>query len=465
MGTRLVRLTVALVSLVALGTSACTTTITGTPTSSGSIITQTDPDEPGGVDPSFIENTDDGPIDRLAAAVLTDLRSYWTETFPATFGGEWKDLSGGYYSVDTADDDAPTPPCVDKPTDVEGNAFYCPNADVMAWDRAALLPVLRERFGEAAVMLVLAHEMGHAVQRRAGLTVEKQQESPDEYPTILIEAQADCYAGAFVRWVVDDNATHLQLAADGMDSALESLITFRDPIGTEQTDEGAHGDAFDRVSAFQDGYDEGATLCSEMSVDNRVFTQSGFRDASDAANGGNLDFAQLFESIEPTLEQYFDSLVTQRGKQWRQPQLAPTDERPDCAGDQGPVAFCPDSTEISFDTGDELPRIHTTIGDYATGTLLASRYALSALTELQKPTEGEEAQHDTVCLAGAFTGSLLGLEDQFLSPGDLDEAIQVLLAYDYAARDMAGQGIDTGFERVRDFRKGVLEGDKTCGLD
>ena len=69
-----------------------------------------------------------------------------------------------------------------------------------------------------------------------------------------------------------------------------------------------------------------------------------------------------------------------------------------------------------------------------------------------------------MCLAGAFTGSLLGREDQVLSPGDLDEAIQVLLTYDYAARDMTGQGIPTGFERVRAFRKGVLEGDDACGL-
>jgi len=154
-------------------------------------------------------------------------------------------------------DDAPAPPCVDEPSEVEGNAFYCPPADVMAWDRAALLPVLKERFGEAAVMLVLAHEMGHAVQRRAGLTLEKQQADPTTYPTILIEAQADCYAGAFVRWVVDDNATYLNVADDRLDPALEALITFRDPVGTEQTDEGAHGDAFDRVSAFQDGFDDG----------------------------------------------------------------------------------------------------------------------------------------------------------------------------------------------------------------
>jgi predicted metalloprotease len=463
--TRLARLSVPLVLFVALGASACTNAIAGTPTSSGSVITQTDPNQPGGVDPSFVKNTDNGPIDRLAAAVLTDVRSYWEETFPKTFGGDWQDLSGGYYSVDTSDEKAPKPPCVDQASDVEGNAFYCPSADTMAWDRAALLPVLKERFGEAAVMLVLAHEMGHAVQRRSGLTVEKQQADPDKYPTILIEAQADCYAGSFVRWVADDNATYLHVAKDRLDPALESLITFRDPIGTEQTDEGAHGDAFDRVSAFQDGFDSGAKLCSEMSVDNRTFTQTGFIDQNDAANNGNLPFDQMLTSITPKLGQYFNTLVTKRGKKWSQPKLTPTDQHPDCTqADQGPVAFCPDDPAIDYDTGDELPKIHTDIGDYATGTLIASRYALAALTDLKEPTEGSDSQHDAVCLAGSFTGSLLGQAERYLSPGDLDEAIQVLLTYDYAARDMSGKGIATGFERVRAFRKGVLEGDQACGL-
>jgi predicted metalloprotease len=313
-------------------------------------------------------------------------------------------------------------------------------------------------------MLVLAHEMGHAVQRRAGLSLEKQQANPDQYPTILIEAQADCYAGSFVHWVVEDNATYLQVAEDGLDQALESLITFRDPIGTEQTDEGAHGDAFDRVSAFQDGYDNGAKLCGEMSVDNRTFTQSGFIDPSDAATGGNVKFDELLELITPDLNSYFKGLVTKQGKQWKQPTLSPTEENPDCSGaDQGPVAFCPDATEIDY-VADELPQIHDKIGDYATGTLLASRYALAALAGLSKPTEGVDSQHGTVCLAGSFTGSLLGSEQQRLSPGDLDEAIEVLLTYDYAARDITGKGTATGFERVRSFRKGVLEGDDACGL-
>jgi predicted metalloprotease len=463
------RLTVPLLLLVVVGLSACTTTIAGNPTATGTVVDQTDPDEPGGVDPSFVENTDGGPIDRLAAAVLSDVRAYWEEKFPDTFGGDWEDLRGGYYSVDTSNPESPKPPCVDKTSDVEGNAFYCPSADVIAWDRAALLPVLKERFGEAAVMLVLAHEMGHAVQRRAGLTVAEQQTDPERFPTILIEAQADCYAGAFVRWVADDNATYLHVAEDRLDAALESLITFRDPIGTEQTDAGAHGDAFDRVSAFQDGYDSGATLCSEMSVDNRTFTQRGFTNAADAERGGNLPFDEMIDNVTGDLDGYFGTVVTEQGGKWPTPKVRTSEVEPECTdADQGPVAFCPDSDEIDLAVGEELPELHTRIGDYATGTIVASRYGMAALDALGKPLEGDDAQRALLCLTGTYTGALLTRPDGFtLSPGDLDEAVQVLLRYDYLGRDARGEvgdSVDTGYERVSIFRDGTLGGVEACEL-
>jgi hypothetical protein len=52
-----------------------------------------------------------------------------------------------------------------------------------------------------------------------------------------------------------------------------------------------------------------------------------------------------------------------------------------------------------------------------------------------------------------------------LSPGDFDEAVTVLLQFDYAARDTLGSNpVDPGFERVAKFREGVFEGAKKCGV-
>lgn len=455
----------ALIVPTLLAVTACTTTVAGVPTTGDSVVTE-DPSGQGGVDPSFVHNTDGGDIDRLAATVITDVKQYWEETFPTAFDEQWSDLEGGYYSVDTADDDAKAPPCARRASDVEGNAFYCPTEDVIAWDRAALLPVLKERFGEAAVMFVLAHEMGHAVQRRTGLSLQEQRANPEQYPTILIEAQADCYAGAFVRWVADGNAGHLKISKDRLDTAMEALVMFRDPVGTEQSDQDAHGDAFDRVSAFQDGYDQGVDLCKDMSVENRTFTQRGFLSADDAERGGNLPFDTLLTSITPDLEAFYKTTVTGLGKQWETPSVRTSDATPECARtDQGPIAYCQDSREIDVATGEELPELHTEIGDFATGTILASRFSMAALASLGKPLEGEEAQRALLCLTGAYTGTLITREEGFsLSPGDLDEAIQVLLRFDYPGRDNAGDALATGYDRVSLFRTGALQGVTACGL-
>jgi hypothetical protein len=83
-----------------------------------------------------------------------------------------------------------------------------------------------------------------------------------------------------------------------------------------------------------------------------------------------------------------------------------------------------------------------------------------------KPIEGKEASAAALCLAGAYTGAVFQRQGAFgLSPGDFDEAVTVLLRFDYAARDARGQdAVDPGFQRVARFREGVFGGQKKCGL-
>ncbi|MQA08056.1 MAG: metalloprotease-like protein [Pseudonocardiaceae bacterium] len=461
---RLSKRSAVLALLAACATAAgCTTPIDGQARDDGTVIKRSDGDR-GGIDPSFVRGTDGGSADRLAATVINDVSDYWRQTFPKIFGKQWRELRGGYYSVDTADQRAPAPPCTDQASDVEGNAFYCPGKDVMAWDRAALLPVLTERFGEAAVLLVLAHEMGHAAQRQSGLTTRVENANPERYPTIVIEAMADCYAGAAVRWITDGKSKHLRISSRQLDSALGALITFRDPIGTSQSDESSHGDAFDRVSAFQDGYREGPKLCAGIDARTRSFTQREFMNMDDQARGGNLPFGELTRSLRRDAVGYFARVVSDGGRQWQPPEVRMRPNPARCtSGDQGPVAFCPRANAVQLANTGPLRELHTSIGDYATGTLLASRYGLSALKALGKPIRGPSASRGALCLAGAYTATLLRRTYGFaLSPGDLDEAVQLLLAHDYPARDAAGRGIGTGFERVATFRTGVTHGPSAC---
>ncbi|GAA2684303.1 neutral zinc metallopeptidase [Actinosynnema pretiosum subsp. pretiosum] len=448
----------ALITLVAL-VSGCTQPVPGRPVA-GEGVTR------GTVDTSFIRGADGSPIDQLAAAAITDVEEFWKTAFPETFGEDWKELSGGYYSVDTSSQSAKPPPCTEKALDVEGNAFYCPSADAIAWDRAALLPVLQDSFGDSAVVIVLAHEMGHAVQRRMGITQELERRQPEKYPTILTEAMADCYAGNFLKWVNDGKAEHLSIGTESLDSALGALITFRDPVGTSAADRSAHGNAFDRVSAFQDGYQQGTKFCAAMTVDNRPFTQQSFTTAADQSRGGNLPFADMLDSVLPDLTAYYQAVVQQAGGRWTAPKITTVEQEPDCAGDQGPIAFCPADAAVEIDVNAELPKLHARIGDYATGVLLASRYGLAALAATGKPVEGDGAAESALCLAGAYTREVFSRQQGFgLSPGDLDEAVQVLLAHDYAGRDAeGGSAVGPGFKRVEVFRTGVLEGLPRCGL-
>ncbi|MCO1658191.1 neutral zinc metallopeptidase [Pseudonocardia humida] len=395
----------------------------------------------------------------LGTAAVRAVQEIWRDEFPRSFDEPWRDIA---ITVPVHTDDPRTdqPPCVRNISEVVGQAFYCPSADAIAWDADGLLPDLSERFGQAGVTVVLAHEIGHAVQSRLGLD-ELQARSPAQYPTILLEAQADCYAGMAVAQLRERSIPGLPMGQVELDDAMLALVGFRDPLGVAPDDEGAHGNAFDRVSAFQDGFVEGAVRCAEMTLDNRQFTQRRFGSAADLARGGNLPLTDLIDAVETDAGEWFGSLVPGF--------VPPTIGEPlSCDTDdleaQGPTRFCPDDDTISIDR-QELAVLHEQLGDYATGTLLASRYALAALDAAGEPTTGTPASETALCLAGAYTSRLIDPVGDFsLSPGDLDEAITVLLTDSWAARDTDGESPpdEYGFERVAQFRSGVLEGSTAC---
>lgn len=444
----------ALVLVVAVLSSGCTAAITGRALAAAQVT--------AGVDPGFIRGTDGGEDDRLAAATLTDLEEYWGATFPSISGGrEFRPLAA-VHSVDTSRPGQQVP-CIGSADEVEGNAFYCPRADIIAYDRSALLPVLRQEFGDTAAVVVLAHEFGHALQQRLGGS-SGGLGAGTAVPTILSEGQADCYGGLFLRQVRDGRTPNLRADVDGVDSAMAALVTFRDPVGTGASDDAAHGNAFDRVSSFQSGFDGDATGCAAMSVQNRRFTQTEFTSLRDQTNQGNLPLTELLSSMGPDLDRFFGQLVRGSSRTWTSPRLAP--DGAGCGAGQGPVAFCATGggpPSVGVDTV-ALGRQHDTIGDYASGTLLASRYGLAALGALGQPTAGPAAGRRALCLAGAYTGAVGDPSSGFgLSPGDLDESVQVLLRSDRAVTDSAGTpGADTGYERIRLFRDGVTGGAQRC---
>ena len=117
--------------------------------------------------------------------------------------------------------------------DVAANAFYCNAGRFVAYDDENLFPQLDKNFGDFTIALTLAHEWGHAIQDQADVTG----------PTIGLEQQADCFAGAWVRHVADGETSRLSLREGNLDSGLAGFLTFRDPPGSDPTADGAHGSA------------------------------------------------------------------------------------------------------------------------------------------------------------------------------------------------------------------------------
>ena len=141
------------------------------------------------------------------------------------------------------------------------NAGYCFDDNTIGWDRGELMPSLRDANGDMAVSMVLAHEYGHAVAHQSGIANTKT-------ATLVAEQQADCLAGVYMRWVAEGNSPRFTLSTcDGLNNLLAAMIEFRDPLLNEDDSEtvaNPHGSAFERVSAFQFGFTDGASSCAAI---------------------------------------------------------------------------------------------------------------------------------------------------------------------------------------------------------
>jgi len=412
-----------------------------------------------------LDGGDGGSTDRLAVNAVADLQDYWGERFPADFGAPFAPLQ----RLVSYDSGGPSRQLCGADTASLVNAFYCPSEDTIAWDRGALLPDLQEMFGPMAAVMVLAHELGHAVQTRLALL-------GSATPTIVLEQQADCFTGAFFRHVAEGGSMHFTLSTGhGLGEVLASVFALRDPVGGVLVDPSAHGTAFDRVAAFQFGFSDGPTRCAEIDlaeVQQRA-TELGFEDSGDAANQGNLEITEEnVRLVERSLRSAFAGTGT--------PPPALVFGAAPCrdAEPTSPASYCPATDSVSVEL-DGLAEIGATpsssgggLGDFAAFALVASRYALAVQRAVGLPLDDDLAGLRTACLVGAWAGVLLEtpygnrnpIDDPPLriSSGDLDEAVSELLAGGLIAGDVDGVAVPSRFARVDAFRLGFLEGSAPC---
>jgi predicted metalloprotease len=407
-----------------------------------------------------------GPVDQWARNALADLTTFWSQAYPKFFGKPFTPLSGGYFSVDSDHIDHEAYPgtgigCAADPRDPEDtkdNAFYNPKCDSIAYDRP-LLAGLAAHAGRALVPIVLAHEFGHAMQARFGFAADGR--------SIEDETQADCFAGAWTAWVVARHAQHVAIRKPELDDVLTGYLTLSDPVGSDPGETQAHGSYFDRVAAFSDGYDKGVATCRDDFGRSRVFTEGPFS-AADAATNGNAPFGETLDVVRTTLPKFWGEVFPSAfSRRFRAPTITGFQgAAPECTGGGSvELGYCPKNRTVYYDEPD-LVRPTYRIGDWAVATAISLPYAIAARSELGKSTDDAAATRSAVCLTGwytaqVFNGAFKGTVT--LSPGDVDEAVRFLLKYGVSG-DVFPNVHASGFELLRAFRDGFLQGGSACDV-
>jgi predicted metalloprotease len=144
--------------------------------------------------------------------------------------------------------------------------FYCP-ADEKVYVDLAFFEELSTRFGapgEFAQAYVLAHEIGHHVQKLLGIeqrvsSLQRQEPSEGNRLSVKVELQADCFSGIWAhstsqRNLIDQNdiAAGLRAAAAVGDDRLQRMSA-----GHVTPETFTHGSSADRTTWFRRGLESG----------------------------------------------------------------------------------------------------------------------------------------------------------------------------------------------------------------
>ena len=128
-------------------------------------------------------------------------------------------------------------------------AAFCPLEDAIYYS-VPLSSDVSTQVGDFAWITVLAHEWGHHVQLLMGIEAAMSMER---------ELQADCFAGAYAQRALLNGF----LQEGDVTEAVVMNILGGDPVELSETAQGAHGSSDYRVTAFMQGYFNGADRCFE----------------------------------------------------------------------------------------------------------------------------------------------------------------------------------------------------------
>jgi predicted metalloprotease len=408
-----------------------------------------------------VEGTDGGAADKLATLAVNDVAAFWEKNYSESFDGSFTAIK----HLVSYDSDSPSSPEIcGGQTYQDPNALFCPQDHLIAWDRGVLIPLGQQFFGDTSIAALLAHEYGHAVQDMAQIVNE-------DTTTIVSEQQADCLAGAYIRWVAEGKSPRFQLSTgDGLNHVLAGVLTLRDPTYVASDApylEQGHGTALDRVSAFQMGFTTGASECAKIDMD-EITARRGdlpLTLPSDSMGDSSSGDVEVTEDVVTSLVNVLGEVFAPS----EPPKLS--FDAPACpdAKPSPPASYCPQSNTIFVDIqalaamGKPADREDYTLlqGDNSALSVVTSRYALAVQHERGEPLDSAATALRTACLTGVAQSAMSENKNLalVLTAGDLDEAVAGLLTNGLVASNVNGETVPAGFTRIVAFRSG-LGGDK-----
>ncbi|HWT88354.1 MAG TPA: neutral zinc metallopeptidase, partial [Candidatus Angelobacter sp.] len=199
------------------------------------------------------------PLVQFISFVLDDTQKTWEQVFPRQTGKQYRHaklvLFRNYTRSGCGAAESATGP------------FYCPEDEKVYID-LGFYDELKQRFGapgEFAQAYVLAHEVGHHVQKLIGIEakvrkVQEQNPRQQNALSVRMELQADCLAGVWAHATQErgllesgDVESALGAAAAVGDDRLQKMAT-----GHVSPETFRHGSSQQRMNWFRKGLDNGS---------------------------------------------------------------------------------------------------------------------------------------------------------------------------------------------------------------